>query len=1754
MDPREMEMLIQRLVANPHDEEALAYAHRAGTVDPRSYAILLEKVGAGTSDPAYAAHWLSEAANVWSTTIGDAHHAARTLMGALEKDPTQRTAAERLAQLYREKGDLKALVALLERLVKSLMPLLNERPDVRLHIMAMHEELGRLWGESPFGRPERALENWRRLAELDPENVYAIYATRELLKTQQQYAEAIPYFAMEQSLVDDPERKYALYRDEADSRRLAGDMQGATQALRHARTYQPDDVALMQELGLVILERVSAGETVALPEREESAQLFVSLAEMYDGEYGLSYSVSALKAVPGNDRAMQLADYYAAQLNRIGEISPQYAAYLKVNPSGFMANEARAKAGSALPAQPSPSMPEAVAPASATRAPTFGPPPQEAGTPGEVGAGPAAPVARAAPAAIAAPVTAASAAPAAPAPADAPSGPAGILQQLLENGQAEAQKGRRPQALAKFREALKIEPANAEALSWVEEHLRQKRMYADLRDVLLAAARVPTVAPETRKAQLREVAGLCESQLRDLETAIQAWKQICQIDRTDEQARDQLRRLLERGARWDDLATVLEQEAMGTPDIEQKIALEKKLATLHEQKRKDPASAGEAWARIAALSPEDDPAIQTAVKLFEKAERFDLACQVITDNMASITEKSARGTLLHKLGDLRTKTGDAGAAGEAYTEAAKAVGQSKLWELAEKAHLAANRYADAAFALEHRAEIVGGKQQAVLLAQAADLRLKGGDAAAAIEKLEQAAEIDPANDTYAAALEEQYRSAQREADLVKYLLDRASRSNNDKARRIAARRSAAEIQQSLGDRAGARQSLLLLLSDGDDVDALSKLVEDAAERQDYQEAAELLRRLGAVTKNPADKLAITLREAAILAEKLDDVEGAIGRYEGICKTQNPNNRIALHAIADLEERRGNFKASANALEREILLADGVERVEIAQRLARLYEGPLANPRGAIKALDIIHEADPEDFDAMARLQKLCEEVEDWPRVAALMQTLIEVEGDDEESSRLTRCLVEILYAKLDKGDEALAALERLADTGDEPCRQAYIELGDKLGKKGIVASKLVAWNESAPGPQRIEALRSAFRRFVEIGREIDAVRVATDLARLRGLNHEVAERLEQIAVNVKDTAALSTAHDVLVRELSGPARAAELVRQAEVQASAGIDPLEALQHGEAGLPSVPPSEVEPFLARLGALTQDAGHVIDLYERQVSRCRNAADRLAALARAAQVAVDRGAIDRARSFFELAVGGGVVQEETISVLENTARRGGGRGGSNALLLILADTLAAGGQGSRDGGRTRSALLRRAATIAERDLNDVDKALGWLGEALITHVEDASLDALEQVGRNVDDPLRVDATLGHALEEVFDGPLVRKLLQRRARLRRDVIGDKKGAAADLKKLHDLSPADQEVMNDLSNLLLELGDHRGMIQLYEDQILRGRDPALRAELARKVARIWEEELGDAREAADAFRRVLRMKPGDPEATAGLERAKSNKLRRIPPPPSMGSGGASASSPAPPLDAPPPGAAGVPGSEPPPGSFKFSPQRSDASPDSNTGDDTVTTNDSPPISVTRNDLTVALESPGSFQDPASFEPTTARPPLAGRSYAAPNPQADAGYHEGVAQGKPPGYGNEQAGYGARGYEHQGYVRSDVDDEAGTAVVQPGYERAYDAHLTSYGHEQHGYGESYPQHYDPQVGYGYPQAFTHPAGYGEAQNPGGYGRPASYPPGAGASPAYGPRAAAAPIPPSGQPSDAEEIAEVEDVEFLDEETGKHDEP
>jgi len=79
-------------------------------------------------------------------------------------------------------------------------------------------------------------------------------------------------------------------------------------------------------------------------------------------------------------------------------------------------------------------------------------------------------------------------------------------------------------------------------------------------------------------------------------------------------------------------------------------------------------------------------------------------------------------------------------------------------------------------------------------------------------------------------------------------------------------------------------------------------------------------------------------------------------------------------------------------------------------------------------------------------------------------------------------------------------------------RAAYVVLGDKLGWRGIVATKLVEWwLEAKPGPERLSNLRGAFDRFNDVGRNEDAVRIGCEIVRSKGADGALAKELERLA-------------------------------------------------------------------------------------------------------------------------------------------------------------------------------------------------------------------------------------------------------------------------------------------------------------------------------------------------------------------------------------------------------------------------------------------------------------------------------------------------------------------------------------------------------------------------------------------------------------------------------------------------------------------
>lgn len=1425
MDPRQLEALAQRLAQNPGDTEALNAAYTHGQTDPRGYAIFLEKTAAASAEAAYAAHWFVEAANVWTASLGDAHRAVRALMAAVERDPTHDGAAEALAAIYRERSDQKGVVALLDRRAKLLEKIAPERPEVAPAAAAVLVELAQIQAES-LGRPEAALQSYKRAATIHPGDPYAIYMARELLKNAGKYTEALPYFALEQALVvDDPERAVALYLDEAEVSRNAGDQENLLRALRSARALdRNDDPTLKQQLATITFEKIQAGEAVAQAESTEAAELFVSLAETYDGDYGLSYASCALTADPENDRALQLALHYAETLGRSAELGPFAASYLARQPTGVMAEAARALVMDLLSRTYDEALIAALQPSP-------------------------------------------------------DSDPEVRAEAWVELGRIHARHARHSEAERSYQEAAHARPAHLDAIHYLAETFHASHRNRELRDLYVRAAGDVTAALGDRIRWLEEVAALAEGPLADLEGAVEARRQLVLLDPTDEAAADHLESVLEEASRWDELAELVARRADLTTDPELQLSRLKTLVEIHREKRQDPTQAAHALGRVAKLDPEEPEHAETALRLCAQAKEPELAIQLLIDLMGLSLSDEVRGKYSQRLGDLLRARGDHRGAGGAYAEAAGLSHDSRLWGLAEAEFQTAEAWEMAARAVHERVQLAGlARDQAALLSTEASYLDRLGDSEGAIVRLKEAMALAPEERTIFEALEQRYMEARTFGPLADLLIERARSCPDPTEQAELFRRAATVHKDELRNDEGMRQALRHLLDYQEDESALTVLADDAEQNGDLAAAVDYLSRLQRVSQT-TDLGKLALRLAGLLADMGD--EGAALEQYNRALEHRPDDLDARAEKAALEKRLGEFEASAQSYKILTEKTEGELRLGYALELALLLEEHLADLRGAFDALQLVHHLDPTNFEVLEKLARLSGQVGEWESFVRYQQELIDVEGDDDEAARLGLRLAEVLIEELGRKQEAMQTLVPFARGGSEEARTRFIELGDELDEPGFVASSLRDWLKDAPpGPRRNQGLRAAFDRFIRAQDDAHALEMGLILVRMRGVDLELARTLEGLARAATDLEALQAAFTALGRDLEGDARALEFVRQAEILAQSGMTESEAIAHGEQALASADSYDIESLLERLARLTSNKLERVALYERRVLRAKTQEERQRSLCRAAEVALGYGERAKAIELLTLALAS-VGPDDGLDALVLDITKSDEANATQEMRLALLDVLALAGKEARDGGRTRSLYLRRGALLAFQELGDSTRAASFFEESLVAQVDDETVEAIEHLADTLGRVEEADKIFGRALERIHDGPQLRALLRRRYDLRSTRLDNPQGAAEDLKRLYELSPGDTDIAAQLETYYEQNDDTRGLVQLFEDRILRSRDSNLRSELARRVAWLWQDKLRNPRETADAWRRVLRLNPADTEAKEHLERAKL-EMRKV--------------------------------------------------------------------------------------------------------------------------------------------------------------------------------------------------------------------------------------------------------------------------------
>lgn len=640
----------------------------------------------------------------------------------------------------------------------------------------------------------------------------------------------------------------------------------------------------------------------------------------------------------------------------------------------------------------------------------------------------------------------------------------------------------------------------------------------------------------------------------------------------------------------------------------------------------------------------------------------------------------------------------------------------------------------------------------------------------------------------------------------------------------------------------------------------------------------------------------------------DAADPAPAAEEAPLETQLEVPTVLDTALADIGE--AGLEARASRLAGELEAATDKALIgALSYELGELYERRLADEARAVKAYGRALQADPSLRPNLWAIRRVFYRRGLWPNLLKLVDAEIRFAANDLERADLLVEKGNLLEDRLEQHDEAKACYEK-AHALDPSSMRALMSLERMALADGDNDTKIRVWTalaEAATTPQRklaylldlIDAHAEAGPDGIVEAREIiaNAVALAVDvdrvakkrlhLAEAEGDSHEILSALEARVAVLQQQFGPAGPPDPLTgpRDGSTPLdRAGQLRlqmvalrrRQARVCRELAEDPERAWDYLQQALALAPGEPL--LLADLADLAEQLGRYGELAELVQGWESMEGDPSRALALS---------IRRADALLR-----GGQREQGIALLDSLASQAPGYIPLTALLerdaLVardfarLADAYAGAGAaaalGTSFGPGTEAEpnpIAAAAYYVAAGDLRamfvgDDDEARAHYARALeASRGYPAALEALtslhEAAGR-LDDA----AQLLELHIDAAEGDYKQHLLERLARVYED-NADLEQLLGALRRLREVRPDDSRIAWRLEQTLSALGRSAERASLLVSLAEGVDDPTRRGAALFDAARIYDEQLDEAGKAADLYRQVLEIWPGDRYARAAL-------------------------------------------------------------------------------------------------------------------------------------------------------------------------------------------------------------------------------------------------------------------------------------------
>jgi tetratricopeptide (TPR) repeat protein len=1064
--------------------------------------------------------------------------------------------------------------------------------------------------------------------------------------------------------------------------------------------------------------------------------------------------------------------------------------------------------------------------------------------------------------------------------------------------------------------ALRDDPSLAETRNEIEGIAAASGAQRDLVTLYSELADALSDAVLARDYWMR-IAGI-QDRLGDVDRSARAYGKVLAIDPSDAEGLAALEQLFTRTERWKDLIGVVERRIEQTNDARERESLYGAMANIYDERLGRPEDAVGAYKKVLEIDPSAERALRALDDLFTRQEMWSDLAENLEAQLALATSDETQLALMLRLAALReSQMGLVDVAIEGYRlvldrsptnaqalASLERLGSDPKYELTIAdlleplyRHIGDWRRLVGVHEVQVRRSEDAGRRVELLHQTAQLYEDSAGDLGSAFATLARALHEDPSHEATQQQLDRLARATGRFADLARVFEELAAGIEDPTLASSLTMMAAHVHENDLGnvDTAIALYRKVL------EIDPLSLAAAEALERlfrssERYQELSITLQRKSEILEDPNEKKNALFQAAAIEEDVLNRSEAAIAVYSRVLEIDSDD----LHAIDALIRRFLDLSRWHDLLavyaKKADLVADVDEKKGIYYQVGAVYERELGDVPRAIDTYTKILELDPDDLQALSRLDVLYEQAQNWQELLSVLTRESEMTADANEAISFQYRIAELyekhledvarsveLYRELlqhqPDHEPTLAALEGLKNGTRDPLGAAAVL--EPIYEAGSNWPKLIRVHEvqveHATDPfQKVELLHRVARLYEDaLGNHGAAFDTYARALSFDDGNEQTLGNLERLAFVVNRWPDVARLYDAQLDELARAERSERFVELGLRNAQVFEVQLEDVDGAIARyrrVVSVDPENLSAIrsLDRLYVQTERWADLAGVLAREAEISPSPDEIPEIKFRLGQVLQAKlGDMDGALAAYRDVITAAPEHQATLESLEGLFAQGVRQADVGEILEPLYRSTGEWEKLSRvyeaqlaqtRGQEERLVAYYRLAELFEDKLLDAPKTLDVTIRVLKEYpLDEKAGEEAPRLAAGVDGGWE---TLANAYADVLGihpEPEVQRAIGRRlARTFEDELGDVGKAEETYKYVLGVDPTDVETLANLDRIYLSLEAWKELAEVLEMRVRATSDSLELVELFARLGELYEVRLGDVENAIRAYRRIF--------------------------------------------------------------------------------------------------------------------------------------------------------------------------------------------------------------------------------------------------------------------------------------------------------